>query len=71
MQTPSLRFWDPRLDKLNVKVVAAENPTYHLVSKHIFRTTATLKIRMTGKPPNPRTASKSWSASRIGAGPRP
>lgn len=26
-----VRFWDPRLDKLNVKLVPASNPTYRLI----------------------------------------
>jgi len=34
MQSPSIRFWDSRLDKLNIKVVAAENPTYRLVEAY-------------------------------------
>ncbi len=29
-----VNFWDPRLDKLNIKLVAAPNPTYRLVEAY-------------------------------------
>lgn len=34
MQPDYLQFWDPRLDKLNIKLVPAVNPTFRLVEAY-------------------------------------
>ncbi|OQY84995.1 MAG: hypothetical protein B6D41_14875 [Chloroflexi bacterium UTCFX4] len=61
MQSPSIRFWDPRLDKLNIKIVAAENPTYRLVEAYF-------QDNRDPENPNDREASESKNGIKIMVG---
>lgn len=56
-----VRFWDPRLDKLNIKFIPAENATHHLVEAHFQDSIDPLN-------PNDKEASESKNGIRIMVG---
>jgi hypothetical protein len=56
-----VRFWDPRLDNLNIKLVAADNPTFRLVEAYFQDNRDPLN-------PNDKEASEAKNGIRIMVG---